>query len=60
VVNVQVETPAAAEAALRDRGYALSTRAGGLRLSPHFYNTTTEIEEAIAAVADVATPIASP
>jgi hypothetical protein len=41
VVNVQVETPAAAEAALRDRGYALSTRAGGLRLSPHFYNTTT-------------------
>lgn len=56
VVNVQVADPEAAERALVDDGFCLSVRAGGLRLSPHFYNTAEEIDRAIEAVAEVADP----
>jgi len=37
--------PAAARDALRERGIMVNVRGGGLRLSPHFYNTTKEINE---------------
>lgn len=56
VVNVQVADPASAERDLVDEGFNLSTRAGGLRLSPHFYNTAEEIDRAIDAVSEVAEP----
>ncbi|MEK6742127.1 MAG: aminotransferase class V-fold PLP-dependent enzyme [Nitrospirota bacterium] len=35
--------PAAARDALRERGIMVNVRGGGLRLSPHFYNTTDDI-----------------
>jgi cysteine desulfurase / selenocysteine lyase len=35
--------PAAAKDALRERGIMVNVRGGGLRLSPHFYNTEEEI-----------------
>lgn len=35
--------PAEARDALRERGIMVNVRGGGLRLSPHFYNTTEEI-----------------
>jgi cysteine desulfurase / selenocysteine lyase len=35
--------PAAARDALRERGIMVNVRGGGLRLSPHFYNTAEEI-----------------
>lgn len=60
VVNVQVQEPAAAEHALLNRGFALSTRAGGLRLSPHFYNTAEEMDQAIDAIGAVASPDPGP
>jgi len=37
--------PAAARDALRERGIMVNVRGGGLRLSPHFYNTAKEINE---------------
>jgi len=56
LVNVQVEDVDAAEEALLDRGFSVSQRAGGIRLAPHFYNTAAEIDAAIEAVDDVASP----
>lgn len=35
--------PAAARDALRERGIMVNVRGGGLRVSPHFYNTAEEI-----------------
>lgn len=35
--------PAAARDALRERGIMVNVRGGGLRLSPHFYNTAEDI-----------------
>jgi selenocysteine lyase/cysteine desulfurase len=35
--------PVAARDALRERGIMVNVRGGGLRLSPHFYNTEEEI-----------------
>lgn len=51
VVNVQVADPAATEAALLDDGFNVSQRGGGVRLSPHFYNTAAELERAVDAIA---------
>lgn len=56
VVNVQVADPPAAETSLLDRGFNVSTRAGGVRLSPHFYNTAEEIDAAVDAIAEIAEP----
>ncbi|MFW5903394.1 MAG: aminotransferase class V-fold PLP-dependent enzyme, partial [Halolamina sp.] len=50
VVNVQVADPEATDAAMIDDGFALSTRAGGIRLAPHFYTTDDEIEAALSAI----------
>jgi selenocysteine lyase/cysteine desulfurase len=56
VVNVQVEDPDATEDAMLDAGFALSTRAGGIRLAPHFYTTDDEIDAAVDALDAHATP----
>ena len=56
VVNVQVADPEGAADAMLDRGFNLSTRAGGVRLSPHFYNTAEEIDAAVETLAEVAAP----
>ncbi len=56
VVNVQVADPEGAAEILLDRGFNVSTRAGGVRLSPHFYNTAEEIEAAVEVLSTVAEP----
>ena len=43
--------PAAVVEALKDRGVVCSPRAGGVRLSPHGYNTAEEVEALVAGVA---------
>lgn len=57
VVNVQVEDAEGAAETLIDRGFNVSTRAGGVRFSPHFYNTGAEIDAAVDALSEVATPV---
>lgn len=59
VVNVQVQSPESVAEALMEDGFNLSTRAGGVRLSPHFYTTTDEIERALDALETHATPAAA-
>jgi len=56
VVNVQVTDVDAVETTLLDRGFSVSQRAGGIRVAPHFYNTTEEIDAAIEALDEVASP----
>lgn len=56
VVNVQVSDPDAVETKLLDDGFNVSTRGGGIRLSPHFYNTAEEIHAVVDALEDHATP----
>lgn len=56
VVNVQVRDPAGAAEALFDRGFCVSTRAGGVRFSPHFYTTPEEVTAALDALEAVAAP----
>jgi len=56
VVNVQVEDAETVEQTLLDRGFNVSERAGGIRLSPHFYNTADEIEQAVETIDEIATP----
>mgnify|MGYP006282052075 CR=1 FL=1 len=56
VINVQVENPGTTEEAMLDAGFALSTRAGGIRLAPHFYTTDDEIDAAVDALDTHATP----
>ncbi len=43
-VNVKVENNRELEAELYRRGVAVSARVGGLRVSPHYYNSEVEIE----------------
>lgn len=57
VVNVQVSDPEVAADVLMDRGFNVSTRAGGVRFSPHFYNTDEEIDAAVEALPEIATPV---
>lgn len=57
VVNVVVADPEATEAAMIDAGFALSTRAGGIRLAPHFYTTDDEIHAALEALDTHAKPV---
>jgi kynureninase len=56
VVNVQVADPEGTAEAMLAEGFAVSTRGGGVRLSPHFYTTETEIARAVAALADHGEP----
>lgn len=57
VVNVQVADPEGTAEAMMEEGFNLSTRAGGVRLSPHFYNTGEEIERALDALATHGEPV---
>ncbi|MEF8799498.1 MAG: aminotransferase class V-fold PLP-dependent enzyme [Halolamina sp.] len=57
VVNVQVAEPAAAAESLLADGICVSTRAGGVRFSPHFYTTEADVVTALDALAAVATPV---
>jgi len=56
VVNVQVATPAATAEALLEDGFNVSHRGGGVRLSPHFYNTAAELEQALDAIDEHGAP----
>jgi selenocysteine lyase/cysteine desulfurase len=56
VVNVQVADRGATAEALVEEGFNVSTRAGGVRLSPHFYNTEAEVARAVAALAEHGAP----
>jgi selenocysteine lyase/cysteine desulfurase len=55
VVNVQVAAPEAAAESLRSDGICVSTRAGGVRFSPHFYTTEADVTTALDALDTVAT-----
>ena len=57
VVNVQVTDPAATTDALLDDGFNVSHRGGGVRLSPHFYNTTAELDRALDAIEAHGNPV---
>lgn len=56
VVNVQVRSPETAAEQLMDDGICVSTRAGGVRFSPHFYTTEADVTTASDALAEYATP----
>ncbi|NHN42897.1 aminotransferase class V-fold PLP-dependent enzyme [Halorubellus sp. JP-L1] len=56
VVNVQVQSPETAAQRLMDDGICISTRAGGVRFSPHFYTTEADVDTALDALAEHATP----
>jgi selenocysteine lyase/cysteine desulfurase len=43
-VNVKLPDPGTAVKKLAERGVAVSNRVGGVRISPHFYNTEEEVE----------------
>ena len=44
IVNFQIANPKEVVRNLRSKGIVVSARARGIRVSPHFYNTETEIE----------------
>ncbi len=56
VVNVQVRRPERAVERLIERGINVSERAGGVRISPHFFNTTADIDTTLDALETVAEP----
>lgn len=56
VVNVQVQNPETAAERLMDDGICVSTRAGGVRFSPHFYTTEDDVTTGLDALAEHATP----
>lgn len=56
VVNVQVENPEETAESLMNNRFNVSTRAGGVRLSPHFYTTAEEIDLVLDALETHATP----
>lgn len=56
VVNVQVVDPDGTAEAMLAEGFALSTRGGGVRLSPHFYTTEEEVARAVASLSAHGTP----
>jgi selenocysteine lyase/cysteine desulfurase len=56
VVNVQVTNPESAAERLMDDGICVSTRAGGVRFSPHFYTTADDVTTGLDALAEHATP----
>ncbi|MFP8890549.1 aminotransferase class V-fold PLP-dependent enzyme [Natrialbaceae archaeon A-CW2] len=58
IVNVQAKNPEKAVEAMIDRGINVSSRAGGIRLSPHYFNTTEDLLKSLEAIEDVAQPTA--
>ncbi|USZ73678.1 aminotransferase class V-fold PLP-dependent enzyme [Natronosalvus halobius] len=56
IVNVQVENAEEAVETMIDRGINVSARGGGIRLSPHYFNTTEDLLESLAVIDDVAVP----
>ena len=52
--SVDAHDPVAVVETLRGRGIVCSPRGGGIRLSPHGYNSPAEIDELAAAVAELA------
>ncbi|HKW78697.1 MAG TPA: aminotransferase class V-fold PLP-dependent enzyme [Candidatus Limnocylindria bacterium] len=53
IVTVEHPDPHAAVDALRERGIIVDSRPGVVRLSPHFFNTETEIDAAVTAMVEV-------
>lgn len=51
IMSIAVDDLAAASARLEAAGVSHSVREGGIRLSPHLYNTTVELDIALAALA---------
>lgn len=51
LVNIAVDDLAAASERLNAAGVSHTVREGGIRLSPHLYNTTDELDVALAALA---------
>jgi selenocysteine lyase/cysteine desulfurase len=51
LMSIAVDDLAGASARLSDAGVSHTVREGGIRLSPHFYNTTAELDVALAALA---------
>ena len=47
IVNFKIEKPKEVVERLRRKGIVVSARANGIRVSPHFYNTKTEIDTLI-------------
>ena len=47
IVNFKIEKPKEVVERLRKNGIIVSARANGIRVSPHFYNTKTEIDTLI-------------
>ena len=47
IVNFKIEKPKEVVERLRQKGIVVSARANGIRVSPHFYNTKTEIDTLI-------------
>jgi selenocysteine lyase/cysteine desulfurase len=45
IVNLACKAPESVAERLAERGIVVSVRAGGLRISPHFYNTEGEIDK---------------
>jgi len=47
IVNFKIDKPQETEEKLYSKGIIVSARAHGIRVSPHFYNTETEIDKLI-------------
>ncbi|WP_455284716.1 aminotransferase class V-fold PLP-dependent enzyme [[Eubacterium] cellulosolvens] len=47
IVNLACDDPDSVGARLMEHGVAISVRSGGLRISPHFYNTENEIDKLV-------------
>ncbi len=50
IVTLRPRDTQAAAARLAEAGVAFAVREGGIRLSPHFYNTCAEVDAALAAI----------
>lgn len=57
VVNVQVADESEVVETLVERGFNLMARGGGVRISPHFFNTIEEVDRLIQSISDVAEPV---
>jgi selenocysteine lyase/cysteine desulfurase len=44
IVNFKIDRPQEVTKKLQDKGIIVSARSNGIRVSPHFYNTETEID----------------
>jgi len=47
IVNLACKDPDSVAKRLLEHGVAVSVRSGGLRISPHFYNTENEIDKLV-------------